>query len=65
MSVIVKSIGDKRTRVHVKGSPEKIRELCRPESIPKSFLKILDFYAKSGFRILATAVKHLPDGEFN
>ena len=63
MSVIVKSMNDKRIRVHVKGSPEKLRELCRPETIPKSFVKILDFYAKSGFRVLATAVKTLKDDE--
>ena len=63
MSVIVKSMNDRRIRVHVKGSPEKIRELCRLETLPKSFLKILDFYAKSGFRVLATAVKSLSEIE--
>lgn len=65
MSVIVKSLNDGRIRVHVKGSPEKIRELCRPQTIPKSFLKILDFYAKSGFRVLATAVKSINDMEIH
>ncbi len=59
MSVVARSVDDQILRVHVKGSPEKIRELCRPETIPKSFLKILDFYAKAGFRIIAAGVKTL------
>lgn len=48
MSVIVRNLSiekDQTYRVHVKGSPEKLRELCKPESIPSSFHRVLDFYA--------------------
>lgn len=55
MSVITQ--GQKGFAVYVKGSPEKLRELCLPESLPKNFHKILDYYAKSGFRVLACASK--------
>lgn len=57
MSVIVGVNG--KLRVHVKGSPEKLRELCNPSSIPASFHKILDFYSKLGFRVLACGSKSL------
>lgn len=43
MSVVVSRDG--KIRAHVKGSPEKLRELCTKSSIPNSFHKILDFYA--------------------
>ncbi len=64
MSVIVRAINDDSLRLHVKGSPEKIRELCRSDTVPKSFLKILDFYAKSGFRVLAAAAKVIKEQNF-
>ena len=32
MSVIVKNLQEAGFKIHVKGSPEKIRELCRPET---------------------------------
>lgn len=57
MSVIVGVNG--KLRVHVKGSPEKLRELCNSSSIPPSFHKILDFYSKLGFRVLACGSKSL------
>ena len=59
MSVVVKNLEDNKFRIHVKGSPEKLRELCRPESIPAAFHKILDHYAKNGFRVLACGTKSL------
>lgn len=57
MSVIVCVNG--KLRAHVKGSPEKLRELCTKESIPSSFHKILEFYSKLGFRVLACGSKPL------
>ena len=58
MSVIVQDT-DGRLRAFVKGSPEKLRELCLNSSLPKNFHKILDYYAKSGFRVLACASREL------
>jgi len=47
MSVIVKNFheGGDAYYLHMKGSPEKLRELCRPETIPVDFHKSLNFYA--------------------
>lgn len=61
MSVIVKQIGSSvNARVLVKGSPEKIKELCKPSTLPGDFESVLDFYAKSGYRVLAAAIRDLP-----
>jgi magnesium-transporting ATPase (P-type) len=37
MSVVVKNLKDNTFRCYVKGSPEKMRDLCHPESIPDDF----------------------------
>lgn len=59
MSVVVKHIDEAGFRIHIKGSPEKIRELCKPETVPSNFHKILDKYSESGYRVLAVATKPL------
>lgn len=41
MSVITKNFIDHSFRAYVKGSPEKIHELCKPESIPDNYEEIL------------------------
>lgn len=46
MSVIVRNLNENKFRLHVKGSPEIIRELCKPDSIPDNFHDILNDYAK-------------------
>ncbi|CAD8078910.1 unnamed protein product [Paramecium primaurelia] len=62
MSVIVQR--NDKLRVHVKGSPEKLRELCHPTTVPRSFHKILEHYSKMGFRVLACGSKVI-DSECN
>lgn len=59
MSVIVKNLNENNFRLHIKGSPEKLRELCLKESIPANFHKVLDNYSKNGFRVLACATRPL------
>lgn len=59
MSVIVRNFLDQSFRTFVKGSPERIRELCTPESLPKNFDEILEIYTEQGFRVLAIATRHL------
>lgn len=45
MSVIVRYLEQQNFTLYVKGSPEKLRELCLPETIPNNFHQILDSYA--------------------
>ena len=42
-----------------KGAPEKIKEICRKESIPENFNYKLDEYTKKGIRVIAFAYKSL------
>ena len=37
MSVVVKNIEESFYRLHVKGSPEKLKSLCVKDSIPLEF----------------------------
>lgn len=46
MSIITKNSKDGSYRVFCKGSPEKIKELARPESIPSTFADILNIYTE-------------------
>jgi magnesium-transporting ATPase (P-type) len=59
MSVICKNDFDKQYRAFVKGSPEKIYELCNSASIPTNFLQALEQYTKEGYRVIALATKQL------
>lgn len=58
MSVIVKKNNDYFS--FVKGSPEKIMDLCKQESIPFDKAKVLDKYTRQGFWVIAAAYKPLP-----
>lgn len=60
MSVIVKSFLDQSFKAFVKGSPERIRELCKPETLPRNFDEILEKYTECGYRVLALATKFMP-----
>ena len=44
MSVIVKNFLDNTFRSYVKGSPERILELCDPSTIPEDFDEVLELY---------------------
>ena len=57
MSVIVKDVNDKEYKIFCKGSPEKIKELCMPNTIPNNFNEELTKYTSKGFRVLAMSVK--------
>ncbi|KAJ2232243.1 hypothetical protein IWW45_005106 [Coemansia sp. RSA 485] len=46
---------------YVKGAPESIKDICRPETIPANFQSVLDGYTKSGRRVIALAGKQLAD----
>lgn len=65
MSVLVKYIDQENDHNHssycsfTKGSPEMIKSLSDPKSIPKDYDIILDEYAKRGLRLLAIAYKFI------
>ena len=59
MSVICKNEFDNKYRVFVKGSPEKISELCLPETLPNNFTDVMSSYTKEGFRVIALATKEM------
>jgi len=59
MSVIVKNFLDHSFKTFVKGSPERIRELCSEESLPQNYDEILEIYTECGYRVLALAYKPL------
>jgi len=57
MSVIVKNLNEPYFKVFCKGSPEKIKELCKPETIPANFNDVLSGYTTKGLRVLAISAK--------
>lgn len=59
MSVFVKNINTGTTRLYVKGSPEKICELSKPETLPNNFADALALHTQKGCRVLALAAKTL------
>ena len=59
MTVICKNINESYFKVFCKGSPEKIKKLCKKETIPSKFNDTLDFYASKGYRVLALASRNL------
>ena len=62
MSVICKNHIDRGGyKSFVKGSPEKIYDLCKRESIPYNFQEILKEYTQEGYRVIAVAYKELPE----
>ena len=58
MSVIIKDMLSHSYKTFVKGSPEKIRELCTKDSLPSNFDEMLQTYTEDGFRVLAVAYKN-------
>ena len=59
MTVIGKNINEDFFKVFCKGSPEKIKELCDPSTIPESFDETLNNYTTRGYRVLGMAAKSL------
>jgi cation-transporting ATPase 13A2 len=60
MAVIVRGLSGKNFTIFCKGSPEKMKMISDPKSIPANFHSILDMYAESGYRVIAVGVRHLP-----
>lgn len=59
MSVICRELGALNMKVFTKGAPEKIRSICKNESVPENFMEVLTSYTTSGYRAIAIATKEL------
>jgi len=57
MSALVENISLRTFTSYVKGSPEKIKELCQPKTIPADFNEVLNNYTSKGYRVLAMGTK--------
>lgn len=59
MTVVTKKKGSPQFDVYVKGAPEKVASLCKPETVPADFVSTLMWYTKQGLRVIAAATKSL------
>ena len=57
MSTLVKNLNQDNITCYVKGSPEKIKELCQLKTIPSDFNEQLNNYTSRGYRVLAMGSK--------
>ena len=58
-SVVVRIYGQQSGDVYVKGAPECMREICRPESLPADYDELLASYTHKGYRVIGCATKHI------
>ena len=56
-SVVVRQYQSAGADVYVKGAPECMAEICRPESFPEDYEDLLGFYTHRGYRVIACATK--------
>ncbi|EGS20971.1 cation-transporting ATPase-like protein [Thermochaetoides thermophila DSM 1495] len=59
-SVIARVVGNSGGYALVKGSPECMPEICRPETLPSDFDELLSYYTHAGYRVIACATKRIP-----
>lgn len=59
-SVVVRQFGSPSANVYVKGAPECMPDICRPESFPSDYENLLGYYTHRGFRVIACATKAIP-----
>ncbi|KAM7201515.1 hypothetical protein V8F33_003339 [Rhypophila sp. PSN 637] len=58
-SVIVRTFGQQSGDIYVKGAPECMREICKPDSFPSDYEEQLSYYTHKGYRVIACATRHL------
>lgn len=58
-SVVVRQFGEKSGDVYVKGAPEAMKGICRPDSFPPDYNDLLAYYTHRGYRVIACATKHI------
>ncbi|KAI9317824.1 hypothetical protein DFJ73DRAFT_967558 [Zopfochytrium polystomum] len=60
MTVLVRDPVENRLYVFLKGSFEKIRDICHPSSIPANYNDVARFHASEGCYVLGFACRKLP-----
>ncbi|XP_044273235.1 polyamine-transporting ATPase 13A3-like isoform X2 [Varanus komodoensis] len=63
MSVVTRTLGEKRLVAYMKGAPETVGSLCRKETVPENFSAVLESHTRQGLRVLALACRRL-EGRF-
>ncbi|KAK3945050.1 vacuolar cation-transporting ATPase YPK9 [Diplogelasinospora grovesii] len=58
-SVIVRTFGRQSGDIFVKGAPECMRDICKPESFPRDYEELLSHYTHKGYRVIGCATKHI------
>ena len=59
MTTISKNINEDFFKAYCKGSPEKVKDLCKSDTIPSNFVNTLNKYTIKGYRVLAMATRGL------
>jgi cation-transporting ATPase 13A2 len=59
-SVLVRRFGQQSGDIYVKGAPECMRDICRPESFPGDYDELLAYYTHKGYRVIGCATRHIP-----
>ncbi|KAJ8254750.1 hypothetical protein GJAV_G00196960 [Gymnothorax javanicus] len=59
MSVVTRVLGERRVCAYLKGAPETVVRLCRPDTVPADFWDVLDGYTRQGLRVIALAHRQL------
>lgn len=59
-SVIVRQFGSPGANVYLKGAPECMKEVCKPDSFPIDYDELLSYYTHRGYRVIGCATKSIP-----
>jgi len=59
-SVIVRQFGAQDGQIYLKGAPECMKDVCKPESFPVDYEELLSYYTHRGFRVIGCATKSIP-----
>ncbi|XP_034988881.2 polyamine-transporting ATPase 13A3 isoform X5 [Zootoca vivipara] len=59
MCVVARALGQKRMDAYAKGAPEVVAGLCKQETVPADFERVLEEYTRQGFRVIALAHRKL------
>ncbi|XP_059498532.1 polyamine-transporting ATPase 13A3-like [Stegostoma tigrinum] len=59
MSVVTRTLGERRLTAYMKGAPETVASLCKKETVPENFAEVLEKYTRLGLRVIALAHRKL------